>query len=92
MTNKTTKPAAPKPLWRRAWEGWQRFAHVIGNFQARVLLAVFYFVVVPPFAMIVKLFKDPLHMHKPAGTFWLDRAVPETSTDGAMADWHRRQY
>ena len=80
------------PLWRRAWERWQRIAHVIGNFQARVMLALFYFVAVPPFAVIVKLFKDPLHYRVPRGTFWLDRPLPETASDGAMADWHRRQY
>jgi hypothetical protein len=83
---------APVSFWRRAWRRWERIAHVIGNFQARVLLAVFYFVAVPPFAMIVKLFKDPLHYRVPRGTFWLDRPLPETASDGAMADWHRRQY
>ena len=43
-------------------------------------------------AVIVKLFKDPLHYRVPRGTFWLDRPLPETASDGAMADWHRRQY
>jgi len=36
----------------RIWARWKVVAPSIGNFQARVLLSVFYFVVVPPFALI----------------------------------------
>ncbi len=71
-----------------AWIRWKRLAHVIGNFQARVLLTVFYFVIVPPFALIVRLLKDPLTLRRPrtAKTFWIERP-PE----GAPAERARRQ-
>ncbi len=59
---------------RRAWARWKLIAHVLGNFQARVLLTLFYFVVIPPFALIVKLFTDPLGLREPRGTSdWLVR-------------------
>ena len=70
------------------WSRWKRVAHVIGNFQARVLLTVFYFVIVPPFAVIVRLLKDPLALRRPrtAETFWVER-TPER----APAERARRQ-
>ncbi|PYN94142.1 MAG: hypothetical protein DMD91_28640 [Candidatus Rokuibacteriota bacterium] len=39
---------------RRLWQGWKRIAHKIGDFQARVLLTIFYFVIVAPFGLKAK--------------------------------------
>ena len=65
---------------RRLWERWKVVAHVIGNFQARVLLTVFYFAIVPPFAVIVKLLKDPLSLRVPPGaSYWMTRPDPESA-------------
>ena len=52
-------------LLHLVWERWKVVAHVIGNFQARVLLTVFYFLIVPPFALVVKLAKDPMGLRVP---------------------------
>jgi len=51
-----TKPSVP----RRMWEGWKRIARKIGDFNARVILTLFYFIPLFPFAVLVKLFTDPL--------------------------------
>ena len=51
--------AAGSPL-RRAWGKWKAFAAEMGNYQGRVLLAFFYFAVVTPFGIGVRLFSDPL--------------------------------
>jgi len=81
------------PLWRRAWEGWKVIAHAIGNFQARLLLSVFYFVIVPPFALIIRTAKDPLGLRPVSGdSVWVDRPVPDLSSDAARWQWYRRQY
>ena len=39
----------------RLWAGWKRFAERLGVFQSRLLLVVLYFVVVAPFALVVKI-------------------------------------
>ena len=52
---------------RRLWEGWKRVGRKIGDFQARVLLTVFYFVILAPFAMGVRLLADPLGLKQPGG-------------------------
>jgi len=49
-------------MWKRAWQAWTKIAHSIGNFQARVLLTIFYAVLVFPFGMAVRLFCDPLRI------------------------------
>ena len=75
-----------RDLLRRAWARWKVIAHVIGNFQARVLLTLFYFVIVPPFALIVKVAKDPLGLRLPrTASFWSPR--PEADPTAA-----RRQF
>lgn len=44
---------------------WKQFLHKIGTFQSKMLLTVFYCVILAPFGLIVKLFQDPLHLRKP---------------------------
>jgi hypothetical protein len=50
---------------RELWAGWKRVARKIGDFQARVLLTIFYFVLLAPFALIMRRTSDPLTL-KPA--------------------------
>jgi len=56
---------------KRAQQTWKRAAHAIGNFQARILLTVFYGVIVFPFGIIARLFSDPLRIKRPPAQ-WLD--------------------
>ncbi|HEY0702652.1 MAG TPA: hypothetical protein VGD60_07780 [Candidatus Acidoferrales bacterium] len=49
---------------KAGWKAWTRIAHIIGNFQARVLLTILYVVLVLPFGVIVRLFSDPLRIKK----------------------------
>jgi len=81
------RPASITRAAFRAWERWKVVAHAIGTFQARVLLSAFYFIVVPPFALIVKV-KDPpgLRRRGRAGG-WIERPVADTSSESA-----RRQF
>ena len=58
-------------MLKRAWQTWKKIAHKIGNFQARVLLTIFYAVVVFPFGIAARLFSDPLRIKRPP-TQWLD--------------------
>ncbi len=53
-----------KQLLLRLWHGWQELGRHIGDFQARLLLTVFYFTVFVPFGILTRLFLDPLHVRK----------------------------
>jgi hypothetical protein len=48
----------------KAWRGWLRVARVIGHVQTRILMTVFYFVVMALFAIAVRLFTDPLGLKR----------------------------
>jgi hypothetical protein len=69
----------PPGLLRRLWHGWKRVGKTIGDFQARVLLTVFYFVVVAPFAVGITLLGDPLAVKPRSPRGWRVRAAPTGS-------------
>ncbi len=47
---------------KKIWEAWKKIAFRIGLVQSRVLLTILYFVIVAPFALVVKAFTDPLKL------------------------------
>jgi hypothetical protein len=65
---------------RRLWQAWKRVAQKLGDFQARLLLTVFYFGLVAPFALIVRSVSDPLGLKPSSPRGWRPRppAVPPT--------------
>jgi hypothetical protein len=59
-------------MLERTWRTWNQIAHAIATFQARVLLAIFYALIMFPFGVFARLFLDSLRTkHRP--TQWLDR-------------------
>jgi len=72
-------------MLKRAWQAWKSIAHKIGNFQARVLLTLFYAVLVFPFGIVVRLLSDPLRI-KRCPTEWLNH--PDETYD---MPWARKQ-
>lgn len=71
-------------MLKRAWQAWKELAHKIGNFQARVLLTIFY-VILFPFGLATRLFADSLRI-KRLPTQWLEH--PDEAYD---MQWARRQ-
>ena len=70
------------------WEGWKKFAFVFSEVMSAVVLTLFYFVFITPYAVFVKLFSDPLNIRKAlSGSGWRARATGMTSLDDA-----RMQY
>ena len=76
-------------VWRgrlsRVWERWKVIAHAIGNFQARVLLTLLYFVLIPPFGLLVRALMDPLQLRRRSReSFWLATPHKEQSLTDAQ--------
>lgn len=61
-------------MFRRIWEKWKRIARKIGDFQARVLMILFYFTILAPFALLIRV-KDPLEMKRKADNRWHARGA-----------------
>ena len=73
-------------MLRTLWSRWLVLARKIGQFQSRIILTLFYFVFVTPFALIARLFTDPLHLrrgHAALDSGWIAR--PTTDTDLAAS-------
>ena len=73
---------------RTLWRGWLVVARTIGYFQSQLILALVYFVVVTPFALAVRIFKDPLNLRGVASWHWFsldDRPTP-------TLDWVKREF
>jgi hypothetical protein len=68
-------------MLKRTWQAWKELAHKFGNFQARVLLTVFY-ALLAPFGLGTKWFSDPLRI-KRLPTQWLDH--PDDAGDLELA-------
>jgi len=73
---------------RRVWEGWKRVARTVGDFQARALLTIVYFVVLTPFGLAVRLGMDPLALKPSTARGWRARPV----TPGSALTRAQRQF
>jgi hypothetical protein len=59
-----------KHILRRIWDGWKKIARKIGDFNARVILTIFYFILLLPFAILIKSLTDPLEIKKGSPKGW----------------------
>ena len=72
-------------FFRRLWEGWKALAAAMGNYQGRLLIAAFYFVVFSPWGMLTRLFSDPLQVRRSsAQSFWRERVLPPRDIEEAQ--------
>lgn len=73
---------------RRSWEWWKRVARKIGDFQARIILTIFYFVILGPFALAVRLGTDPLAIKANTLRGW----HPKTEGKESLMEQAKRQF
>ena len=76
-----------KSVLRKGWEGWKAFARIIGNFNSRLILTLFYFLVVGIVSLLVGRWQNTLKKHPPSQSNWL----PVQKKEETLADL-RRQF
>jgi hypothetical protein len=54
----------PPSVIGRLWRRWTVIAHRIGDAHARLFLSIFYFAVLAPFALELRLLSDPLRLRR----------------------------
>ena len=69
------------------WHGWKAFGQFMGDWLARVVLTVFYFTILIPFGLGVRLFSDPLQIKTAPATLWRPRDTGDQTLEDTL-----RQY
>ena len=90
-TNRVGLPTQARKMQiaiRNLWEWWKRVAKKIGDFQARVILTIFYFIVLGPFALGVRLGSDPLAIKTNNPHGW----HPKTDGKGTPIEQATKQF
>jgi hypothetical protein len=72
---------------RQLWERWKRIARKIGDFQARALMTLFYFLILGPTAIALRWRTDPLAIKPGTPRGWTNREGRE----GGPMEQARRQ-
>lgn len=81
--------SAKKPgLLRSMWEGWKKIAKKIGEVQSRIILVIFYFVLLLPFALGVRWGSDPLAIKRKSKRGW----HPREEAEGTPIEKATRQF
>ena len=70
-------------IWQKIWEGWKRIGGFIGDFFGRLILTLFYFTLVLPFGLLMRLFRDPLSLRRTESPTWQAREDNETTLEAA---------
>ncbi|NWG13823.1 MAG: hypothetical protein HXY20_09840 [Acidobacteria bacterium] len=63
--------------FRRAWEAWRGFGKFLGDWLARILLTIFYFTLLAPFGIGVRMASDPLATTGRSRPRWRQRTTYE---------------
>ena len=66
------------------WPGWKAFGQFLGDWLARVVLTIFYFSILVPFGVGVRLFADPLHIKSLPDQLWRPRPTGDQTLEDTM--------
>jgi hypothetical protein len=65
------------------WNAWKKVGQFIGDMIGRLVLMIFYYTIVLPFGLGVRLFSDPLDMSKNRPPAWHTRESVEASIEAS---------
>lgn len=71
-----------RKYWDEVWERFKIIGALVGDGNARAVSLLFYFTVFVPFALIARLFTDPLRIKSQAAQ-WLERAPVPSDIESA---------
>ncbi|MCC6805741.1 MAG: hypothetical protein IT319_22860 [Anaerolineae bacterium] len=66
-----------------AWDRFTIIAGIVGDFQGRVIVSLFYFTILIPFGLGARLFSDSLRLRAENTPGWLDRPPVQNTLDDA---------
>ena len=70
-------------ILRKFWEGWKRVGGFIGDVLGRLILTLFYFTLVLPFGLLMRILRDPLSLRSGGSPIWRVREPDEPTIEAA---------
>ncbi len=70
-------------LLRKVWETWKKVGRFIGDVIGRVVLTVFYFTLLLPYGVGMRLFGDPLAIRPGRPVRWVERTTRDLTLKDA---------
>lgn len=70
-------------IWQKIWAGWKRVGGFIGDFIGRLILTLFYFTLVLPFGLVMRIFRDPLTLRRDLHPAWQVRDDDDPTLENA---------
>ena len=80
-------PEVKRSIFRKAWDGWMRFAEMMGTVNLVIILSIMYWTMVAVIAIPFKLASDPLRIKTSEGHGWVVREPFDTDVESM-----RNQY
>lgn len=77
------RAVAARGIHRRIYDRWRRAAHAVGVVQTRVIMMMIYLAVVVPTGLLMRLFRDPLHLRPPEHSNWTPTRQSERTVEAA---------
>ncbi len=74
-------------ILRTAWERWKIIGRINGEYVSRFITNFFYFTILVPFGLGVRLFSDPLALRKVSTSYWTERKPVNTGLDDARSQF-----
>ncbi len=74
-------------ILRTAWQRWQVIGRINGEYISRFVTNFFYFTILVPFGLGVRLFADPLGLRKASSSNWTERKPVNTALDDARSQF-----
>ena len=65
-----------RPVWQKIYDVWMKFAEALGFVMTRVILSIFYFLILTPMAWVMRLFgRKPLDLAWKDGksSYWIEK-------------------
>ena len=84
---KTNAPEERPSIFRRAWNGWMKFAEIVGTANLVIVLSILYWTMVAIVAIPFRLASDPLRIKSNEGHGWVVR-----DSSSADMDSMKNQY
>lgn len=69
---------------KKIWQGWKWLAEKLGNLQALIILSLFYYILLAPFALVFKLLADPLQLSPRKRSMWFSKENKNVSNLAKM--------